>query len=624
MVSRRNFFSITLIMLVVVFMFLVPEVIKNQVNNYGQNRYEESANTRFTDKSVYTATKAEAMKSGRFVVYIGDTRDGAVGSMVSQWCLYTKRRLLSFKSLRKYQAEPKNLPEAILIDSAYLDFDKELSVLTAYAKEGVNLIFCNLPEVEVVSRNPKLRKMLGINAVIDERIRVEGIRLMDGFLLGGLKEYILDETMEETQQDLDLVMPWYRISGGAKMFMHGMMKDEVMEEYYMMPEGDVITKNQNLPAVIWRNKCEAAMAFAVNGDYLSTNAGIGILSAMMTEIKDYDIYPVINAQNLVVLNFPDLANENEAEIMERYSQSLKAVCRDIIWPGLVSVAQQNSNKMTCMLMPQEDYQDKLEPEGDVLVYYMKLFQEQKAETGLSGTHRMDMDVSEKLNEDVELLEEVVPDYSLLSLYQGNMSDEELEKALEREKFSKVRTVFTDYDGTEEVVSYLKNGVVKQSGICDGYSHTFSENLRMVSIQTSLAYSNIQADLHPVAFPESDEDSWEKLSRKFAGNTRTYWKPFSKFAKTTLSESNLHIRRFLALDYEQQRERNKLTLEISNFEDEAWFILRTHGEGIRQAKGAEFAKIEESAYLITATEPKVQLELEEEQGRYYYFEKDKQP
>lgn len=624
MVSRRNFFSITLIMLVVVFMFLVPEIIKNQVNNYGQNRYEELTSTKFADESVYTATKTDGMKSGRFVVYIGDARDDAVGSMVSQWCLYTKRRLLSFKSLRKYQAEPKNLPEAILIDAAYLDFDKELSVLAAYAKVGVNLIFCNLPDVKNVSRNPKLRKMLGINAIIDEEIKVEGIRLMDGFLLGGLKEYILDETMEKTQQDMDLVMPWYRISGGAKMFMHGMMEDEVMEEYYMMPEGDVITKNQNLPAIIWRNKYEKAMVFAVNGDYLSTNAGIGILSAMMTEIKDYDIYPVINAQNMVVLNFPNLANENEAEIMERYSQSLKAVCRDIIWPGLVSVAQQNSYKMTCMLMPQMEYQDELEPEEDALVYYMKLFQEQKAETGLSGTHKKDMDVSKKLAEDVELLDEVVPDYSVLSLYQGNMSDEEMEEALDCEKFSKVRTIFADYDGAEQLVSYLGNGVVKQSGISDGYSHTFSENLRMMSIQTTLGYSNIQVDLKPVAFPDSDEDSWEKLSRKFAGNTRTYWRRFSKFEKTTLSESNLHIRRFLALDYQQQREGNKLTLEISNFEEEAWFILRTHGEGIRQATGAEFAKIEESAYLITATEPNVQLELEEEQGRYYYFEKDRQP
>ena len=59
------------------------------------------------------------------------------------------------------------------------------------------------------------------------------------------------------------------------------------------------------------------------------------------------------------------------------------------------------------------------------------------------------------------------------------------------------------------------------------------------------------------------------------------------------------------------------MELSNFQEEAWFILRTQGEDIKYAEGAEFEKIEDGAYLITATEPKVQLELEGEQERYYY-------
>ena len=305
MVSRRNFFSITLIMLVVVFMFQVPEIIKNRVNNYGQNEYEETADSTFTAQSVHLPSAADAKKSARFVVYIGDEEDGFVGGMVKQWSLYTKRYLKSCKSVAEYVPDKDNLPEAVLVDTAYLDMDKDISVLAGYTDLGINLIFCNLPDVTEVSKNPKLRKLLGINAIIRDRITVEGIRLMDGFLLGGIREFILDETMEETQQDLNLAMPWYRISGGAKMFMHGMMEDEEMEKYYMMSNGDVIMKNQNLPAIIWRNKYQKAMVFAVNGDYLSSNAGIGILSSMMLEMKDYDLYPVINAQNLTVLNFPD-------------------------------------------------------------------------------------------------------------------------------------------------------------------------------------------------------------------------------------------------------------------------------------------------------------------------------
>ncbi len=619
MVSRRNFFSITLIMLVVVFMFQVPEIIKNRVNNYGENEYEEAAGSAFTAQSVHLPSASDAKKSARFVVYIGDEEDGSVGGMVKQWSLYTKSYLKSCKSVAEYVPDKANLPEAVLVDTAYLDMDKDISVLAGYTDLGINLIFCNLPDVVEVSKNPKLRKLVGINAIIRDKITVEGIRLMDGFLLGGIREFILDETMEKTQQDLDLVMPWYRISGGAKMFMHGMMEDEEMEKYYMMSNGDVIMKNQNLPAIIWRNKYQNAMVFAVNGDYLSNNAGIGILSSMMLEMKDYDLYPVINAQNLTVLNFPDLADENEAEMMERYSQPLKAVYRDIVWPGLVSVAQQNSNKMTCMLTPQTDYADDLKPEGETLVYYMKLFQEQNVEAGLSGTHGRKTDISGKLDEDVKFLDKVVPDYSVLSLYQGNMTDEEMADALKRKKFAKVRTVLADYDDSAQLVSFQWDGIVRQSGICDGYSHTFREDLRMMSIQTALGYSNIQVDISPIAHPASDEESWEKLSRKYAGNTSTYWKRFRVFQKTTLAESDMRIRRFLALDYQQEREGDVISLHISNFEKEASFVLRTHGEKIEQAKGAEFEKIEDGAYLVTATEPEVRLTLEEAHDRYYYFE-----
>ena len=618
MVSRRNFFAITLIMLVVVFMFLVPEVVKTRVNNYGQNEYEDSAATGFTSTSVCIVSEDDAIDSSRYVVYIGDEEDDATGNVVKQWAIYSKRRLQSFRSVKQFQPDRRNLPEAVLVDSAYLNMREDISVLAGYTDLGVNLIFCNLPDVTEVSKNPKLRQVLGINAVIRERIKVEGIRLMDGFLLGGIKEYILDETMEKTQQDMDLVMPWYRISGGAKMYMHGMMKDEEMEKYYMMPEGDLITKNQNLPAVVWRNKYRNAMAFAVNADYLSGNEGIGILSAMMLEMKDYDIYPVINAQNMVILNFPDLADENQAELMKRYSQPLEAVYRDIVWPGLVSVAQQNDYKMTCMLTPQMDYEDDVKPEENVLVYYMKRFQEQNIEAGFSGTHTEGTDLSKKLDQDMRFFKKVTPDYSILSFYQGNMKDEEVEDALKRDQLDQVRTVFADYEKSQPLVSYEWDSVLKQSGISDGYSHTFSENLRMMSIQTALGYSNIQIDVNPIAHPVDDEDSWEKLSRKFAGNTSTYWRRFRKFAKTTLAESNARIRRFLALDYQQERKGNVISMKISHFEKEAYFILRTHGEDIIQATGAEFEKIEDGAFLITATDDNVKLELEEAQDRYYYF------
>ena len=63
-------------------------------------------------------------------------------------------------------------------------------------------------------------------------------------------------------------------------------------------------KNSLLPAILWRNSVDTAKIFCVNGDYLADISAVGILDAMMGETYDYDIYPVINAQNLVIADLP--------------------------------------------------------------------------------------------------------------------------------------------------------------------------------------------------------------------------------------------------------------------------------------------------------------------------------
>ena len=58
---------------------------------------------------------------------------------------------------------------------------------------------------------------------------------------------------------------------------------------------------------------------------------------------------------------------------------------------------------------------------------------------------------------------------------------------------------------------------------------------MKCMETALAYSNITLDLYSVTYPEGDEDSWEKMSKKIAANLGTYWKAYEAFDATTLAE-----------------------------------------------------------------------------------------
>lgn len=601
MVSRRNFITITLIMLVLLFMFQTPEVVKDRMNDYDTNAYARSTGSSFSDRDMKESVASTWGDAGEHIVYIGNAYDQSTGSMVRQWCTYSKRYLDAYSSILKYSLDKNRIPDAVVIDCKFLDTDKGTKRLENLASQGVNLIFCNLPNLRKLKGNMPLRELLGIRAILFDRVHVKGIHLQEGLLLGGEKVYRLDDKMDESMQDMNLAMPWYQTASSAKIYMTGILDGNA--EY------------ENLPAVIWRNSVGKAKVFAVNGNYMSSNVGLGLLEGMIYETKQYTLYPIVNAQTLAVLNYPCLASENEEEMMSRYSRPLRAVYRDLVWPGLAATTEKSQNKMTCFLTPQQDYTDANEPQGDLLTYYLKLLQERKGEAGLSASVQRGKGLEYKLKADVKCLREAVPGYEYVSLYQARLADDEIEEALKSDLYKNIRTILADYDSHGVLLSYFQHGdVTRQLAVNDGYSHTFSEDLRQNSIETALGYSSIMIDLNKVAFPGSARYSWEKLYEKFASYTATYWKAYEKLAAVTCAESDERIRRFLSLNFTQERNGDEITLQVTNFEKEAYFILRLQSgsEFVEKAKGASFEQMDDKSYLITATQDQVSLTLGKKQ------------
>ena len=195
--------------------------------------------------------------------------------------------------------------------------------------------------------------------------------------------------------------------------------------------------------------------------------------------------------------------------------------------------------------------------------------------------------------------------------------EAYEKVLTQAPFSTVTTLVGDF--LEDAVVAKEGGTMTlQSITSDGISHTYREDIRMKSLQTSLAYSNIVFDLKQILWPQQKEDRWEVLYEKFACNTNTYWKAFDSFKKTTVSEADRKIRNFLAMDYSDSFEGNTIRLNLFGaFTGETtWFILRTHGEEPEVVEGASIVNIEEDAYLIAANQQEVTLKLKNKNELYY--------
>ena len=605
MVSRRNFATITIMLVILLFMFQFTGVMKDKLSKYGINEYQESARTELTEKDMFPASGQSEQKTAR-VFYAGQSEK--TKNTVKWWCTYSKRDFQTADSLNVIMDDEDDLPDVLVLDGTYLENRENINAVSDAVENGVNVVVSGLPDADEIEKNNSLRKLLGIRYVEQKEVTLEGIHLFAGFLLGGEVIYQAKDEEEEKNKDMDLTVPWYVTGEGTKSYMVGMLED-------------VRPDSGRQPAIIWRNGLENACVFCVNGDYLEDNSGIGILDAMMAEASSFEIYPVVNAQNLVIANYPGFASENENNMEKIYSQSQKALFREIIWPSLVSIERKIDAKLTCMMTPQFDYNDENEPREREVAYYLKLLKEEYGEAGLSSGNVSDTGLSEKMEQDEQFWKREAPDYCFQSLFLEN--ENELGDALENDKLGGIRTVVTPESQTydEPVISFAKENVTLQRATGDGVNHTLMDDFRQRCIQTALGYSNTVWDLLVAAYPEKKADAWEVLSKEAASNICTYQKPYMVFDETTLSKSDQRIRRFFALSYSVESEDNTISLHVDGLEEQAWFLLHTGSREIEEMHGGSFSAVEDGVYLICAENDEVTIRLNEEEEKQLFFYED---
>ena len=604
MVSKRKFFSIATMMFVLFFLFQFSMVLRDSKNTYDVN--SSLTEKKADGENQWTPSDSNSntvIGDDSSVVFVGN-KAGDMGTVISRWCTYAKRKLISCKSVSTYKVDDKNLPEMMILESEkYADGDN-LSTLETLEKKGVIIVFGCLENAKNIQNNKALMKFLGIQKVVTDKTHLTGVKLFEGLLLGGEITYITPEDKEEKQrQDLELDVPWYQVGSGTKTYMVGLFDEK---------KGKNI-ENEDLPTLIWRNGIDYGSVFAVVGDYMKDSTALGLLDGMRAEAMQYIIYPVVNAQNLSMVNFPVFSDENNDEMLKLYSQSATGIARDIMWPSLISIVQKSDMKMTCFIQPQADYTDDVEPQSGMLEFYLKQMKEQKSEAGISLEYQKLDKAEDKVTKDTEFFENEKINYRFGAAFAKEKDLKGILKDTDSGLLGDVGTLVCDYTENQPVVSYYSDSVTLQTVTSDGMNYAYSDDIRMRSIQTALGYTNVMLDMYDIFWPQEKTDRWEVMQKRFSSNLLTYWKNFRDFDSTTLSESNARIRTFLNLAYSQSREDNTITLQTS--EAGSWFILRTHGEEIDEIDGGSQTEIEADAYLICAEDTTVKIRLKEQELYY---------
>lgn len=608
MLSKRNLFMMLTMIFVILALFLFTLILKEYYNDYDVNHMAE----------VELTEKKESLESGDEtedpVFYLGED-DGYLRA-IKEWSDYRKKNLNVLTSLGEayeiIMTADFNMPY-LLLDGELLtaNTDEYSEMLTECVRQGAVVIFYRMPPYETIKSCETLKTLLGIQRLRAESVKLSEIRLYSNFMLGGETHYSFNANSDLELIDLESEIPWYDISSRTKTYMAGFLSGE--------EKASLGINNEDFPAIIWRSNLDNGSVFAVNGDYI-LYAGTGILDAMVYESQEYYLYSVVNAQNLFITGFPDLTNENEKLMAEVYGMTTEQFCRDILWPSFVAAASKSNWKITSFVTIKQREDTKTEPKTIDLTDYLKYFNEESTEAGISLGRIGSTDIRRSVKEDKAELEKFKYTYSFAGGYVREENKDELANLInskgEIDYFSDINTVVGEYTEDTQILYWLTDKITYQNATADAYSHSYKDSLILKSVETSLGYSGIQIDIYRILNPEDEKDQWQNLADKMAANIDTYWKPFSAFDKTTVSQSDKRVRNFLNGRVKSSKIGNKITVRTENFEGEAYLVLRTHGEKISDMTGGSYTKVEKDAYLLTLMSEAAVITLKPETELYY--------
>ncbi len=183
MVSRRNYITIAIMLLILFFMFQFTGVMKDQLNKYGVNEYEMNAQTNLGAQDVFDAEASHSADTPK-VFYVG-AKTSDIREVVYWWCTYSKRAFCEYTTLDACIFTESSKPDVIVLDGQLVESEEDIQVLTQWNEAGIDLVFARMPDVSLVRQSLSLENLLGIYNVLNDDVQLTGMHLFDGFLLGG-------------------------------------------------------------------------------------------------------------------------------------------------------------------------------------------------------------------------------------------------------------------------------------------------------------------------------------------------------------------------------------------------------------------------------------------------------
>ena len=124
MVSRRNFFAITIVMGIIFFLFQFSNIAKERWNHYEENSYVTKKEDLQTSRTAYQAR--QNTEASETIVYVGRNSCNACAEVAANWADYMKKGITTYTSFTRYDqaiaAKKIKQPKLMLIESSDINW----------------------------------------------------------------------------------------------------------------------------------------------------------------------------------------------------------------------------------------------------------------------------------------------------------------------------------------------------------------------------------------------------------------------------------------------------------------------------------------------------------------------
>lgn len=559
-IKNKNYFILTSI---IVLLFILMMTIVNL--NYYVRKNKEGKGAE-TENALRMPEEKQVVRNLSCLIIKGKD-DNQSNEIVEGSLEKAKIGYISKSKFEDITDEELSLAKIIIINGSEFNNIGNVKHIFEYLKKGKHIIFTSIPDVHNIEASG-LEEVMGIRKITESKYQ-EGIKFLSGFMLGGLLEL----------PEFSYNAPEIHLLSTTKAYVTG-SKDT---------------------AVVWRNTYNNSEIYVVNGPFLGTNAGYGILSAIMAQIHQDYIYPVINAKAFTYTGLPYSSYENTDQLEGIYSRNAMQLQQDILIPDVLSINKSRNLIPSGFLINSfhKEYNGEINKYNEKQINnYEKEFYKLGGEVGMVYTGDLEKDSK---------IYHYLFNKNSKSILLNNKNLENLNELIVKEQFSSIESIFGPWTIKKKCFGYLTKNTVYIPFTLDGIVKTDLQKIEFYSAITAFGVSVQNLNLEQIIFPQEDKDNWMYVLREYVKFIDSYRNKFQMIEARNITDTAQAVKKFESNSPTIEYFNNKIKIEFQEWYGESYFILRTNKEIDSIIEGT-IEKIEEGAYLVTAKNKEVDINL----------------